>query len=166
MAQLAQQFVEQGALIAISHPVKLHGALPESVEDWAEAVEVWNTRYDGRTGPRLNSLKLFQARCQLNARTVAIGGVDFHSTSDLSELHLEVTAADATRDALLQAVRSGNFKIVNGRREVKLPASRSAELSLMLQTARFDLAVKVNRSLKGIGVAVPKPLRKLVRRWI
>lgn len=166
LTDLTEQFVEQGALIVISHPVKLHEALPALAESWAEGVEVWNTRYDGRTGPRLKSLQLYQARRKLKASTVAIGGVDLHSASDLSELHLEVSAQEATVDALLDAIRGGHFKIKNGSHEVKLSISRGAKLSLVLQTGFFDLAVKLNKTLKGIGIIVPKPLRKAIKKWI
>lgn len=166
VTHLAEQFVQQGALIVISHPVKLHGSLPAPVESWAEGVEIWNTRYDGRTCPRLKNLQLFHARRKLNDRTVAIGGVDLHSASDLSAVCLEVFAAEASRDALLGAIRGGNFKIMNGRREVKLSISSGARLGLILQTGFFDLAVQFNRKLKGIGIIVPKPLRKAIRKWI
>jgi len=166
VTDLAEQFVDQGALIVVSHPVKLHGALPASVETGAEGVEVWNSRYDGRTGPRLKSLQLFHARRKLNARTVAIGGVDLHSASDLSGVHLEVSATEASRDALIAAIRADSFKIMNGRREVKLSLSSGVRLGLILQTGFFDLAVRFNRRLKGIGIVVPKPLRKAVRKWI
>ncbi len=166
VTDLAEQFVRQGALIVVSHPVKLHGALPASVETWAEGVEIWNTRYDGRTGPRLKNLQLFHERHRLNPRTVPIGGVDLHSASDLSDVYLEVSAAEASRDALIDAVRGGNFKVMNGGREVKLSISSATRLGLTLQTGFYDLAVQFNRRLKGIGIIVPKPLRKAIRKRI
>jgi hypothetical protein len=158
--------VDQGALILISHPVKLHGALPPQVDSWAEGVEVWNTRYDGRRRPRPKNLQLYHDRRIHNASTIAIGGTDFHSVSDLSDLRLEVSLPAFSVDALIGAIRAGDFRIMNGNHPVDVSAPIDASLDLKRQASFFDLAVQLNRRMKAIGIIVPKPLRNAVKKWI
>jgi hypothetical protein len=57
--ELAAQMFHRGSLIFVSHPVKIKGKLPEVILPWLSGVEIWNTRYDGRSAPRPGNLKLW-----------------------------------------------------------------------------------------------------------
>lgn len=159
---LAQQCHRRGALIAVSHPLKLRSELRPEIAEMVEAVEVWNQRYDGRIGPRWKSIDLLSRLRLSNPQIVPLSGLDFHSTSDFANIYMEVDGCQPSIE-VLDAVRSGRHRIVNAGRTVEIPGAATASLRTIFRskmaTAARDGASFAHRQMKRIGLRVPNSIR-------
>ncbi|MEO8727070.1 MAG: hypothetical protein ABI383_13225 [Acidobacteriaceae bacterium] len=167
---LAMQCHERGALIAISHPLKLRSELAPEVMQMVEAVEVWNQRYDGRVSPRWKSVELFR-RLQVDfpgRQMAALSGLDFHSSSDFADIYMEAEDCGPERESVLAAIRAGRHRIVRAGRAVEIAqtgkSSVKARLLSKAATAVRDSSVFFYRKIKGSGIRVPNRIRIAVKK--
>lgn len=167
--ELAQQCHRRGALIAVSHPLKLRSELKPEVAEMIEAVEVWNQRYDGRICPRWKSIDLLNRLRTSVPQIAALSGLDFHSSSDFTNIYMEVDRCEANRDSILSAVRSGRHRIVNAGRTVeitRLAASLRSRLLSKTATAARDGAIVIYRQIKRSGLRVPNRIRIALKKTL
>lgn len=165
---LAMQCHERGALIAISHPLKLRSELAPEVMEMVEAVEVWNQRYDGRVSPRWKSVELFRRLRASRPQTVALSGLDFHSSSDFADIYMEAEDCRPERESVLAAIRAGRHRIVRAGRAVGIAqtgkSSMKARLLSKAATAVRDSSIFFYRKIKGSGIRVPNRIRIAVKK--
>jgi hypothetical protein len=170
LLESAEQFREQGALIVLSHPIKLRRGIPEGIEAMLSGVEVWNCRYDGKWLPRLSNVRLLNQLRVGNPKLVATCGIDFHSRSDYADVRMEVETNERSERQILNAIRTGRVRITRKGRPIafdggKISRRRSVvDVESQLYTGLYDLVHAQYRWLKERGIHPPATLRKLVRR--
>jgi hypothetical protein len=160
--ELAAQMFHRGSLVFVSHPVKVKGKLPEAILPWLTGVEIWNTRYDGRSAPRPWNLKLWAELGRERGLLQPLVGVDFHRTSDLSQVRVDVDC-EKESGAILEAIRSGRHRLSNGGKALA-PARLVGAPSI--GTFVFDFAVAVNRRLKKLPFRMPRVLQRAVKKIV
>ena len=161
-----------GALIVLSHPVKIRKGIPDAVRPLLAGVEVWNSRYDGRRAPRPASLALFRELQAVSPQLAPFCGVDFHRQSDFSGVSLAVDAASRSPSDIVAALRASRFRICNHGKPIPIYADSSAWARALYGvknrgfSACHDATVAVYRRLKASGIRMPAPLRRAIKRWI
>lgn len=160
----------RGALIVLSHPVKIRKGIPADVLPMLDGVEIWNTRYDGRQTPRLANQNLFDKLRQVSPGLVAVCGMDFHNYSDFADISMQVESSSREPAAILEAIRSGRFQVCKHGRAI--PAHDDSPVLLKTlhrahsraATAVHDSAIAIHQRLKGLGMRVPGPIRRAIKR--
>ncbi|HVF66676.1 MAG TPA: PHP domain-containing protein [Pyrinomonadaceae bacterium] len=161
----------EGGVSVIAHPM-------DSMFDWIETfdtlpsgVEAWNTKYDGRYAPRRGTFKLIRRLQERKPELRAFYGTDFHWRHQYRALSNVLTLEGTpTRDAVLAALRRGDFAGVKG--ELELPSSGELSEDLL---ARFDSVnsryhlwrsfLKKAKKMSGrIGKRLPAPVKAQLRR--
>jgi hypothetical protein len=161
---LAKQFIRQGAMIVLSHPVKLKEDVPADVLPMLQGVEVWNNRYDGKLTPRLSNLKLWQDLSK-SRQLAALCGLDFHSSTDYTDVWLEVEADRLQTDAILSAIRAGRTGISHGGKRIPVNSGGRSSLPLIfiLKSGFYRIlhavAYTTYHSLRKLGIQVPHALK-------
>ncbi|MGA3008769.1 MAG: hypothetical protein ABSD72_00780 [Terracidiphilus sp.] len=159
---LAAQMFHNGALIFVSHPVKVKRTVPAVILPWLTGVEIWNTRYDGRGAPRPWNLKLWAELQRERGPLQPLVGVDFHKTSDLSPVRVELDC-DKDPGAILKSIAAGthslssNGKKFDPQRLVGAPS---------FATFIFDFAVAINRKLNKLPFRIPRSLKRVVKKCL
>ncbi len=112
------------------------------------------------------NIELFHRMKRARGNVVAMPGVDFHSTSDASEVYMELDAVSGEKRELLEAVRAGRFRIMNGGTEVRIPevGSSTGGAGRLLTTAVRDGSTMVYRLMKRSGIRVPDRMRLIFKR--
>jgi hypothetical protein len=159
---LAAQMFQDGALVFVSHPVKVKGTVPAVILPWLTGVEIWNTRYDGRGAPRPWNLKLWAELQREHGPLQPLAGVDFHKPSDLSHVRVEV---DCGKDpgAILKSIAAGNYSLSSSGK--KLDPQRLVGAP-SFATFVFDLAVAINRKLNKLPFRIPRSLKRAVKKCV
>jgi hypothetical protein len=161
--ELAAQMFNGGALVFVSHPVKLRGQLPDLVRPWLTGVEIWNTRYDGRRNPRPGNLALWRKLEHDIGPLQPVIGVDLHSASDLSHVRIEIDC-EKKPEAILKSISAGRHRL--SVREGKLLdlSGSTVDTETSIWTNLFDSAVAANKHLKKTHLPIPRSLRRIVKK--
>jgi hypothetical protein len=160
----------RGAFIALSHPVKIRKGIPAVVLPMLEGVEIWNTRYDGRRSPRPASQALFEQLRQNSPGLVALGGMDFHSFADFSPVSLQVEARNREPGVIMEAIRGGKLRICKHGKVLPIYADSPALARVVhglrgrITAPLYDGVVALYRRLKRMGLRVPGPIRRAVKK--
>jgi vacuolar-type H+-ATPase subunit F/Vma7 len=167
---LMEHFLKRGALMVLSHPVKIRRGIPEHVRPRLAGVEVWNSRHDGRVYPRLSNIRLYDELRRSSSRPLpALCGLDFHSRQDEADLRLEIDAPDRSPRAILEEIRQGRTRILKGGQLLPLDRLAASRTSLYRMKAAgyrtaYEQAYRINRGLKRWGLRVPPGLRRFARK--
>ena len=87
------------------------------LESAVEAVEVWNSRHDGKVALRSGILKYWlKLRAGTGRQLLPLCGIDFHDKRDFVPLVMEVECAGRDRDSILAGIREGTYRIALGER--------------------------------------------------
>ena len=151
-------------LCIFSHPIKARYRYPQWLIDRCDGVEILNTKHDGRHYFRPQSERLLrQVRAQ-RPQAVGVAGMDFHSPKQYSGTHMVLREGiPLTRDAVLQAIRAGEFEIfMNGRNLSTYPLAKRTLLRARIHA--MDVAHRVNKRLADSGIRVPRGLKRLFRK--
>ena len=163
--ELAEQCREQGALIVFSHPVKCPAGPSAGIAPMLEGLEVWNTRYDGKIVPRAGNLKLFQEWKERKKNMIGLCGLDFHSTSDYTDVWMKVALKELSQEGLLRAMRTGDLQICkNGKRLPIQQPSASFALKSIVYRVVYDAAYAAFRTLRSVGINPPRQFKQLARK--
>jgi hypothetical protein len=167
---LARQLSASGALVAVSHPVKVKGGLPSVTESLAEGVEVWNSRHDGKLAIDGRIIRFWLAlRKSLQRPLAPLCGIDFHNRHDFVPLMYEVTCERLAAGDILAAIRAGRHRIVRSGNAVPLnfDSGRLApryRLASFLYRSLYAAVYGVHRAVRRAGLKPPSGLRRLLRR--
>jgi len=167
---LAAQFARGGALVAVSHPVKVKNDIPPLTASFVEAVEVWNSRHDGKLAIDRHIVRFWQSlQRRLGRPLVPVCGIDFHKPSDFVPLFFEFTSDRLDRSTVVAALRSGRHKIVRAGRAVPLDFATGRLSPLYrMNSACYRFAYQtvygIHRAVLRTGIQPSKGLRSLLRR--
>jgi len=166
--ELAAQLAAGGALVAVSHPVKVR-QLPPFTLAHAEAVEVWNSRHDGKTALDLRMVRFWTGlRARLQRNLLPLCGIDFHSTRDFIPLVMEVSASSLSTPEILASLKAGRYRISLAGRTVPLdfntgrlpPGYRAYSAIYRLF---YKLVYAMHRATVGSGFRLPSGLKAMLR---
>ena len=122
MEQLVDGIHEEGGIAVLAHPPAGSTNMIGPIKAKLDGIEVWNGRYDGVHAPRADSLQLLRRVRQHNVTTAAYCGVDLHKLSQTRKLlYANVTADLLSRNAIMNALRSGSFTLHGG--NIAIPSS-------------------------------------------
>jgi hypothetical protein len=132
-----------GGLVAMAHPGRYQHRIPDAVLDLCDAVEVWNSKppYDGSVGPDPRGYAL------LGNTRLPLCGQDLHGVRHLSPVAVEITNGVVTREAIVESVRAGRYRMTNGRmsyagRTLSPVAARSLLAFHRARRVAVDLAIR------------------------
>ena len=160
----------EGGVSVIAHPM-------DSMFDWIETfdtlprgVEAWNTKYDGRYAPRPATFRLIQRLRRRRPDLLAFYGTDLHWRKQYRRLVFAVTAPAPTREALLAAMKAGDFSGLKDKLELpshgQLPEALLARFGTA--NARYNRVQKLFKRAKrmsgSFGKSLPAPIKAQLRR--
>jgi hypothetical protein len=97
-------------LAILAHPHRSSFVLPA-----CDGVEVWNAQYDGKRFPRWKTLQWFRRIARTRPELRALAGADVHRASHLGGPRLIVEAPALTEADILNALKSGAYRIKSRR---------------------------------------------------
>lgn len=160
----------QGAVAVIAHP-------RDALFDWIAGLdavpgglEVWNSKYDGRYGPRASTFALLRQLQQRRHDCRAYYGQDLHWRTQYRGLFVEVDAVTNTGDAVLNALACGAFAGV--KESLRFPSDGRVDETWLanVQRARgtsdrLRRALRVTKALLDrLGVPLPAALKSQARK--
>ena len=167
---LAIQFARGGALVAVSHPVKVKTDIPEVTASNVEAVEIWNSRHDGKWAIDERIVRFWLAlRQRLGKPLIPLCGIDFHKPSDFVPLFFEFPCERLDRQTVIDAIRSTRYRIIRSGRPLPLDfgsgrLSGTYRISSAVYRYSYKMVYRVHRAVLRSGIQPPKGLRSLLRR--
>lgn len=168
---LARQLISAGALTAVSHPCRIVKPVPALIRRHAEAVEVWNSRYDGKMALRLSSVRYWRSLMTQEKRALRpMCGIDFHDRRDYCPLMLEVQCAERDSSAILASLRAGQYRMVHGGRPVPLDFHSGAlpiayRSFAALSGAAHSAVYGLHRQAVRMNLRPPRPVKRWLARW-
>jgi hypothetical protein len=160
---------ERGVAV-IAHPRDPEFAWIETFDVAPDGIEVWNSKYDGKRGPRARTFRLLYRMQQRAPGLRAFYGQDLHWRTQYHGLFTEVEAESTARDSVLAALLAGQYQ---GRKDDSLlPSSgrvgedllelfdRRNRGSQRLRTAMMA----INRTRRRLGLGIPPAVKALLRR--
>ena len=134
MEQLVDGIHEAGGIAVLAHPPVGSINMIEAVKDKLDGIEVWNTRYDGPVTPRTQSFQLLQKVRKSNPKAAAYCGIDLHKLDQARKpVYVDVDAKELSREAILGALRAGEFTLHRG--ATVIPSSGSLTFVQQLSIA-------------------------------
>jgi hypothetical protein len=167
---LACQLAAGGAMVIVSHPVKIRRDIPNVTKSLVDGVEVWNSRHDGKMALDCRILSYWRSlRSQLGRKLIPMCGIDFHDTKDFIPLFLEVECQHLDRQNIMAEIRAGHHRIVRSEKTIPLDfATGKPTVSYHLYSTLYRLVYRMmyaaHRATSRLGVRAPKGLRVLFRR--
>jgi PHP domain len=160
----------QGAISVIAHPRDEFFSWIEGFGILPQGIETWNSKYDGRYGPRPGTFALLRRLAERRPSMHAFYGQDLHWKKQFRGLFVELDCEAAQPDEILRALSKGNFKGQKG--ELKLPSSGILSQELLAKFAHAqDKSSRVRRLMKEgkraldqTGVKVPDSIKAQLRR--
>jgi hypothetical protein len=131
---------------------------------------VWNSKYDGRYAPRAGTFALLRRLQARRPDLRAFYGQDLHWRTQYRGLVVHLQRNDATRDAVVDALRAGAF---HGEKDgVPLPSDGVLPESLLVamerahrRSDRLRAVLKtVKTAADRLGVRVPARLKAQARK--
>jgi hypothetical protein len=118
---LAGQLAAGGALVGVSHPVKIRTEIPDITKSLVEGVEIWNSRHDGKMALDGRNVRYWRSLRRRAGRDLApLCGIDFHDKSDFARLFLEVQCESLDAQCIMAAVRAKRYRITLGEKPIPL----------------------------------------------
>ena len=160
-----------GGLAVIAHPPDAHFSWLESLAVRPYGLEVWNSKYDGRYGPRPSTFGLLR-NWRTGANPVqAFYGVDLHWRKQFRGLGCRVFEASADRAGVLGALAAGRY--AGTHEALLLPPSGEVDPGWLAQAGRRNrrysgfrkLMKGAKRLLDKAGLRVPPGVKSEIRRW-
>jgi hypothetical protein len=161
----ARAFVESGDLSqwrqasaygVLAHPHRNKYVVDDTMRAAIDAVEIWNSQYDGKRTPRPHAETLLRKESQRKPLR-AFAGWDLHRTEHAGGPWLAIDADELTVEAVLAALRGGKFSLgsrVGG-------YWRGLFDRTIIKSGRL-----INAALAALGLRLPKSLTASVRQKV
>lgn len=151
-------------MCVFSHPIKARYRYPPWLIERCDAVEILNTKHDGRHYFRPQSERLLLQVRRQRPGVVGLAGMDFHGPRQYSGVHLVLREpVPLTMEAVMDEIKSGHFELhMNGR-----PFSDVAGWERVLLRGRIhamDFSHGINERLANSGIRIPYGIKRLLRR--
>ncbi|MBI3792000.1 MAG: hypothetical protein HY275_14140 [Gemmatimonadetes bacterium] len=159
-----------GGFSIIAHPKNEHFPWIEGFTARPHAIEVWNSKYDGRYAPRPGT---FDLHARMRARDPALTttyGVDLHFRHQNRKLHIELECDALDAPSILAAIhagryvgRMGEYRFVPG-----APLAPSQRRAFAFRSARYLAFRRTVKTVKELldksGAALPPGIKAQLRR--
>ena len=161
---------EQGAISVIAHPRTIDFARIEGLGQYPTGVEVWNSKYDGRYAPRIETFALVRRMRHRHDSLLAFYGQDLHFKKQYAGLHVELENAKLDADAVLSALRAGRFMGRSAQLQLRTDGSLDPSLALAIQRLHRRslqmraLAGETKAMLGSLGISIPTIVKSQLRR--
>jgi predicted metal-dependent phosphoesterase TrpH len=161
----------EGGVSVIAHPMDSMFDWIETFDTLPDGIETWNTKYDGRYAPRRGTFRLLGRLRARKPEMRAFYGTDFHWRHQHRGLSNVLDfEGEPTRDAVLAALRRGDYAGVKG--ELELPSSGELSEEVLARfesvNSRYHLwrgFLKKARKMTGrVGKRLPAPIKAQLRR--
>lgn len=168
--RVIQQIEQQGGVSVIAHPrvtsfpqIQAFGVLPTGIE-------CWNSKYDSRYAPRLETFGLLNFLQVRKPSLLAFYGQDLHWKKQYRGLLTMFSKSIYTRKALLEALSAGEYVCCKG--DLVLPSNGKLQNPVV---DRFSHARKRSEQVRHVmktaktladklGIQVPARLKAQLRR--
>lgn len=160
----------EGGLSVIAHPMDSAFEWIESFKALPDGIETWNTKYDGRHAPRPATFGLLNRLQQRKPGMRAFYGQDMHWKKQPRALFNLIESSRFSREAVLAAFASGDYRATKGELELPSNGNLSEELLARFGSAnkrtaqRRRLMKRAKKMIDRIGFTVPAPLKAQLRR--
>jgi hypothetical protein len=167
---LARQLAQGGALVAVSHPVKVRQDISAVTASLVEGVEIWNSRHDGKMALDGRIIDFWLSlRRRLNRPLVPLCGIDFHQEHDFTPLAFEVECEHLDRESVTAAIRAERYQIMLAAKRVPLDFKTGNlpfghRVYAKLYRLSYLAIYAVHRAALRVDIRPPKRLRSLLRR--
>ncbi|MGA9526774.1 MAG: PHP domain-containing protein [Terriglobales bacterium] len=163
-----------GALSVIAHPKNDFFDWIRKFETLPRGIETWNSKYDGRYGPRPETFALLQDLRQRKPEMLSFYGQDLHWKKQFRGLFVQLEAphldSAPARDGILQALARGAFTGVKG--DVTLPSSGIVDPQQLAEFGKahaasfrvWHLLKQSKQVLDRAGIRVPESVKAQLRR--
>jgi hypothetical protein len=159
-----------GGIAVVAHPKDDAFSAIEAFDPLPDGIEVWNSKYDGQYAPRPGTFALLARTRERRADIRAFYGQDLHWKKQYRGLLTRTDGDALERDAILAALRAGEYVGVKG--EMTLPSSGELPADLLAEfqraQARSQELRRWIRRVKGwvdrFGLSVPAPVKSQLRR--
>ena len=170
-AELAT-WAESAQFVVLAHPVRNKFVVQDELLEHIDALEVWNQQYEGKRVPRPSSLSLFKSLREKKSELVATGGVDFHRGEHLGAPVTTLSVTSLTEGEIIEKLRAGAYTISS---DHALVYGTLPDADTLIKKFKFESALSVavivagktvNKTLKSLGISLPKGLKNIIRRRI
>jgi hypothetical protein len=160
----------QGATSVIAHPKDEFFPWIQEFQVLPNGIETWNSKYDGRFGPRPATFALLQTLRQRKPEMQAFYGQDLHWKKQYRGLFVTVECEASEPYAILHALSAGKYAA--DKDGLQLPSSGVLPHELLAEFGRaHDRSYRMWRFLKDgkatldrLGIRVPESLKAQLRR--
>jgi hypothetical protein len=160
----------QGAVSVIAHPKDEFFEWIEAFTTLPQGVEAWNSKYDGRYGPRPGTFALIGRLQQRQPAMHAFYGQDLHWKKQFRGLFVEVDCISNQPAQIIAALARGAFRGLKG--ETVLPSSGAVPAELLAEFGKaHDRSYLLWRFLKSakatldrMGIPLPQSFKSHLRR--
>jgi hypothetical protein len=168
--QVIRSIEEHGGISVIAHPRAKDFGRIEGLAYPPTGIEVWNSKYDGRHAPRVETFELIRRVRDRHAHVRALYGQDLHFRRQYTGLHVELRNATLDSKSIVSALREGRYVGRSG--DLHLTADGSLEPSVAKRVERLHRRSRKMRRLAGgtkavldsLGLAIPARLKTHLRR--
>jgi hypothetical protein len=168
--QVIRSIEEQGSISIVAHPRTKDFGRIEELAYPPSGIEVWNSKYDGRYAPRVETFDLIRRVRGRHAHVRAFYGQDLHFRKQYTGLHVELQNATLDAKSIIAALREGSF--VGRSADLHLSADGSLDRSLAERFQRLHRRSRRMRGLAGgtkgvldsLGLSIPARLKTQLRR--
>lgn len=159
-----------GAISMIAHPKTELFAWIEGFARLPQAIEAWNSKYDGRYAPRPATFALVRRLRARQPALLAFYGQDLHWKKQYRGLRVEVDAATNEPRDVLGALAAGAFVGVD--HDLRLPSSGVIAPEQLREFERLHgrssrmrgLIKRTKRLADSLGLVVPGSIKSQIRR--
>lgn len=167
---IIRHIAAQRATSVIAHPKDEFFSWIESFATLPAGIETWNSKYDGRYGPRPCTFALLRRLRQRAPETRAFYGQDLHWRKQYRGLCVVIDGDVPEPAAILAALATGNY---HGQKdELQLPSSGDLPDALLVKFGEAHARSRRvwrafrngKRTLERLGIRVPESLKSQLRR--
>jgi hypothetical protein len=159
-----------GGVSVIAHPMDQMFPWIETFDELPFGIETWNSKYDGRYAPRSGTFQLLGRLKQRKPEMRAFYGTDLHWRNQFRGLFNVVRCEAPTREAVLAAMRRGDYTGVKG--EFELPSDGQLSEAVLARFAKVNgryhhwrnLLKKAKKMSGRMGKRLPAPIKSQLRK--
>lgn len=104
-----------------------------------DGCEIWNVSNEGKHLPQSGGVKMFRRLARANGSLLAFTGLDLHRTESYWDLSAETYVAERSREGVLEALKTGEFRSVSPLFSVDSSGKISILKRMVVATLRFLL---------------------------
>jgi hypothetical protein len=159
-----------GGVAVIAHPRAEAFEAIERFDPLPDGIEVWNSKYDGQYAPRSGTFALLSRLQGRRPDMRAYYGIDLHWRRQFRGLFVEVACETIDADAIMKAVRRGEYAGVKGQLRLRSDGVLPPETVTRFEAAherseRLRRVVGLAKRLADkVGFVVPRTVKAQLRR--